>query len=74
MFTVTADTPALAAIHHMAADHKSCVGIVDAEGGKLVGNLSVSDLRDLPPQHFAVMLLPVGELVAILHGKVTENK
>jgi hypothetical protein len=41
--TVPASTPALEAFGYMARDHKSGLGLVD--GGKLVANLSVSDLR-----------------------------
>lgn len=47
----------------MAADHKSCLGLVDA-AGKLVGNLSASDLRGLTtPEAFATLLKCVRLLV-----------
>ena len=40
---VPATLPALEAFGFMARDHKSALGLTD--GGKLVGNLSVSDIR-----------------------------
>jgi hypothetical protein len=65
---VSGEVSALEAFHHMAADHKSTLGIVDA-AGKLLGNLSVSDLRYLPAAGFALLLRPVAEYVALVHGK-----
>jgi CBS domain-containing protein len=41
--TVPATLPALEAFGFMARDHKSSLGLTD--GGKLVANLSVSDIR-----------------------------
>mmetsp|Transcript_12252 Transcript_12252/g.29870 ORF Transcript_12252/g.29870 Transcript_12252/m.29870 type:complete len:380 (-) Transcript_12252:561-1700(-) len=64
--TVTSDTPALVAFHHMAMDHKSAVGITDAKTNKLIGSIAVSDLRDLNISKFGLLLQPVGQLV----GKV----
>lgn len=64
--TVSADTPALVAFHHMAVDHKSAVGITDPKTKKLIGSIAVSDLRDMPIAQFGLLLQPVGELV----GKV----
>ncbi len=59
--TVSFDTPALLAFHHMAMDHKSAVGILDKEG-KLVGSISVADLRDLPADQFGLLLKPISEV------------
>jgi CBS domain-containing protein len=67
VFTVSAETTALEAYHHMCMDHKSCMGVTDADG-KLVGNLSLSDLRGLDQDHFGLLLLPVSEMIAILQG------
>ncbi len=43
------------------------MGVTDADG-KLVGNLSLSDLRGLDQDHFGLLLLPVSEMIAILQG------
>jgi hypothetical protein len=67
VFTVSAETTVLEAYHHMCMDHKSCMGVTDADG-KLVGNLSLSDLRGLDQDHFGLLLLPVSEMIAILQG------
>ncbi|PSC72908.1 DNA repair XRCC3-like protein [Micractinium conductrix] len=56
VFCVPASTPAVEAFGRMAVDHKSCLGLVDA-AGKLVGNLSASDLRGLvSAEAFATLL------------------
>ncbi len=41
---------------------RSAVGILDGTG-KLVGSISVADLRDLPTDQFGLLLKPVGELL-----------
>lgn len=64
--TVPATLPALEALGFMARDHKSSLGLVD--GGKLVANLSVSDIRGLGPEDFPLLLLPAGEFAAIRNG------
>lgn len=64
--TVSASLPALEAFGFMARDHKSSLGLVD--GGKLVANLSVSDLRGLTPEEFPLLLLPAGEFAAVRNG------
>lgn len=64
--TVSASLPALEAFGFMARDHKSSLGLVD--GGKLVANISVSDLRGLAPEDFPLLLLPAGEFVAVRNG------
>mmetsp|Transcript_4244 Transcript_4244/g.7022 ORF Transcript_4244/g.7022 Transcript_4244/m.7022 type:complete len:393 (-) Transcript_4244:651-1829(-) len=61
--TVMESESALVAFHHMAQDHKSAVGILDAQG-QLVGSLSVADLRDLPCNSFGLLLKPVRELLS----------
>lgn len=68
MFTVHASATALEAFHHMALDHKSCLGIVD-NTGKLIGNVSVSDLRFLGPQNYGLLLLTVAEFIVVVAGK-----
>lgn len=59
VLTVPASLPVLAAFGHMARDRKSSLGVT--EGGKLVGNLSASDLRGLTPEDFPLLLQPAGE-------------
>ncbi|PNH12790.1 SNF1-related protein kinase regulatory subunit gamma-1-like [Tetrabaena socialis] len=68
VFTVHASATALEAFHHMALDHKSCLGIVD-NTGKLIGNVSVSDLRFLGPQHWGLLSLTVAEFSVVAAGK-----
>eukprot|EP00798_Chlamydomonas_sp_ICE-L_P024795 gene24795-10439_t len=69
VYSVSADTPAIVAFHNMAVDRKSGVAVTDGPDGNLVGKVSSSDLRDLPVDHFALLLLPVGEFLAIVQGK-----
>lgn len=68
VFCVPASTPALEAFGRMAIDQKSSLGLTDADG-KLVGNLSASDLRGLAtPEDFAALLKPAGEYQAAQAG------
>lgn len=69
MFTVTADTPTLEAFSMLARDHKSALGVTDPASGKLIGNLSVSDIRGLKAEDFPQLLLPVGDYILVRHGK-----
>ncbi|EFJ45381.1 hypothetical protein VOLCADRAFT_109874 [Volvox carteri f. nagariensis] len=68
VFTIHASASALEAFHHMALDHKSCLGIVD-NTGKLIGNVSVSDLRFLGPQNYGLLLSTVAEFSVVIAGK-----
>ncbi len=68
MFTIHAGKTALEAFHHMAVDHKSCLGIVDDEG-RLIGNVSVSDLRAVGGNNLALLNTTVAEFVVIVAGK-----
>jgi CBS domain-containing protein len=45
VFSVPASLSTLEALSQMARDHKSSMGVTDPATGKLIGNLSVSDLR-----------------------------
>ena len=60
--SVSEDTPALVAFHHMATDLKSAMAVTNAQG-KLVGSLSVADLRSLPTDNFGVLLQPIKQLL-----------
>lgn len=71
--TVSADTPALLAFHHMAMDHKSAVGILDAQG-QLVGSISVADLRDMPTDQFGLLLKPISELLTTVFKNARLDK
>mmetsp|Transcript_27440 Transcript_27440/g.60021 ORF Transcript_27440/g.60021 Transcript_27440/m.60021 type:complete len:324 (-) Transcript_27440:770-1741(-) len=68
VFCIEKSAPALTAFHHMAVDHKSSVGVVDA-AGKLIGNLSASDIRELPPTQFGLLLKSVEEFEVAVNGK-----
>jgi CBS domain-containing protein len=71
VFTVTQDCPALKAFGMLIRDKKSSLGIVD-EDGKLVGNLSVSDVRALrSPEAFASLLLGVDDFLRVARGPAT---
>lgn len=71
--TVSTDTPALLAFHHMAMDHKSAVGILDAQG-MLVGSISVADLRDMPTDSFGLLLKPISELLTTVFKSARLDK
>jgi CBS domain-containing protein len=60
--SVSEDTPALVAFHHMATDHKSAMAVTNSQG-KLVGSLSVADLRSLPSDNFSLLLQPIKQLL-----------
>lgn len=71
VFCVQTDTPALQAFGTLVRDKKSSVGIVDG-AGKLVGNLSVSDVRALrSPDAFASLLLGVDDFLRQARGPAT---
>ncbi len=42
---------------------------LSAQGKKLVGNLSVSDLRGLKAEEFPLLLLSAAEFALVVHGK-----
>lgn len=56
---VTADVPALVAFAALRRSQGGALGVVTSEGGALLGNLSVSDLRGLRPEHYGALALPV---------------
>eukprot|EP00884_Botryococcus_braunii_P000297 jgi/Botrbrau1/10268/Bobra.0140s0021.1 len=66
--TVSAGTPALAAFAIMHHTGSSGLGLVKEEGGPLVGNLSMSDLRGLTMERFSALSLPAGEYVLLQNG------
>ncbi|KAL4419761.1 hypothetical protein ABPG75_006859 [Micractinium tetrahymenae] len=66
--TVTASTPTLAAFALMHRKGLSGVGVTEAAGGPLLGNLSMSDLRGLTPERFGALALPVGSFLLLQKG------
>lgn len=68
VFSCSAAMSALEAFSQMARDHKSSMGVVDPASGRLLGNISVSDLRGLLPDQFGLLLLSVGEYIAARRG------
>lgn len=66
-FTVASTMTALEAFQHMAADYKSCMGVVDGEG-KLVANLSLSDIRGLATGGFERLLGSVVDYAVEVNG------
>jgi 5'-AMP-activated protein kinase regulatory gamma subunit len=65
--TVTADTPVILILARMHKEKLSGIGIVGQPGGKLLGNLSASDLRGLTPEKFGALALPVGAFLLMMH-------
>lgn len=66
-FTVSVDSRTLAGFEQMAIDHKNGLAVVDKDG-KLLANLSVGDLRGLTAETFGLLLLPVGDFIAVRRG------
>lgn len=58
-----ANLPALEAFRKMNEENVSGVAIVDSVDGKLVANLSISDLRGLTPAIFGSLALPLSEFL-----------
>ncbi|KAI7836565.1 hypothetical protein COHA_009582 [Chlorella ohadii] len=67
--TITACTPTLAAFGTMHRKGLSGIGVTETEGGPLIGNLSLSDLRGLTPDRFGALALPVGSFLLLQKGK-----
>uniref|UniRef100_A0A0G4GI98 CBS domain-containing protein n=1 Tax=Chromera velia CCMP2878 TaxID=1169474 RepID=A0A0G4GI98_9ALVE len=68
VFTTSVTTSALKAFGFMAKDKKSSIGLVD-EDGKLVGNLSSSDIRFCSNEDdFPLLLHPAGLFSLAVHG------
>jgi len=65
--TVTADTPVIVILARMHKEKLSGVGVVGQPGGKLLANLSASDLRGLLPEKFGALALPVGAFLLMMH-------
>lgn len=63
VFSVPADLPAAAAFRAMLSSGATATAVVDAKG-RLVGNLSPSDLRGLAPESLGRLDLPVAEFLA----------
>lgn len=65
--TVPPTTPAIEAFTLMVRSGVSGVGVLD-DKGKLIANVSVSDMRTIEPEHFGVLGLPIAEYLALTHG------
>lgn len=70
VISVPSDTIALAAFKKMAEENISALAIVDKENGKLVGNLSASDLRSLNAQKLPSIVRYVGNFLVVQYGYV----
>lgn len=66
VLTVPASLTTLEVFAQMERDHKSSLGITD--NGKLVANVSVSDLRKLTAENYHLLLKPVGEFILAVRG------
>ncbi|KAJ3069179.1 hypothetical protein HK102_006981 [Quaeritorhiza haematococci] len=57
----------LVACRLMYMSNKSCIGIVEDETGKLVGNISGADFRGFDKPALHKVLLPVGDFIREIH-------
>eukprot|EP00010_Vexillifera_abyssalis_P005771 CAMPEP_0201552276 /NCGR_PEP_ID=MMETSP0173_2-20130828/14597_1 /ASSEMBLY_ACC=CAM_ASM_000268 /TAXON_ID=218659 /ORGANISM="Vexillifera sp., Strain DIVA3 564/2" /LENGTH=311 /DNA_ID=CAMNT_0047962729 /DNA_START=30 /DNA_END=965 /DNA_ORIENTATION=- len=64
--TVNASESALSAFAKMGADHLSALGVVNADG-KLVGNLSASDIRGVTPDLYPCLLQDITKFWQTVH-------
>jgi hypothetical protein len=53
----------------MWRDRKTCMGITNPDGGELIGNVSISDLRQLTPELFQFLAGPIGNFVLAIRGE-----
>ena len=64
---VSPETPAIDAMVLMEERDISAVAVVNA-AGEIIGNFSISELRNIMSEHFGSLALPVGEFLALEHG------
>lgn len=64
---VSPECPALDAMVLMEEKDISAVAVVNAVGA-IIGNFSISELRNIMSEHFGSLALPVGEFLALEHG------
>ena len=65
--TVSPECPALDAMILMEEKDISAVAVVNSVGA-IIGNFSISELRNIMAEHFGSLALPVGEFLALEHG------
>jgi predicted transcriptional regulator len=63
---VKADDLLMDVLAGMFNDHKSCMGVM--HNGKLVGNISVSDIRFFTPEMHQALLQPVGQYILAINN------
>jgi 5'-AMP-activated protein kinase regulatory gamma subunit len=64
---VSPDCPAIDAMMLMEERDISAVAVTNAVGA-IIGNFSISELRNIMSEHFGSLALPVGEFLALEHG------
>lgn len=64
---VSPECPAIDAMILMENKDISAVAVVNAHGA-IIGNFSISELRNIMSEHFGSLALPVGEFLALEHG------
>lgn len=64
---VSPECPAIDAMVLMEDKDISAVAVVNASGA-IIGNFSISELRNIMSEHFGSLALPVGEFLALEHG------
>ncbi|KAK3266433.1 hypothetical protein CYMTET_24942 [Cymbomonas tetramitiformis] len=79
--TIPANIPAIMGFKTMHTRRVSGIAVVDAQDGRLVGNLSVSDIRGLSPAIFGCLAMPTIEFLnralndeALLHARLQAAK
>ncbi|KAJ1910266.1 hypothetical protein IWQ60_010739 [Tieghemiomyces parasiticus] len=68
LFTVREDEPVLRAYALMDQEDRSAAAVLDSEG-RIVGNLSASDLRGLTEDNLTSLMAPVKVFLAHLHSE-----
>jgi CBS domain-containing protein len=69
--TISSTVSALFGFKEMSVESCYALAVVDASG-KIIGNLSASDLRGLTPNNLQKIARPVMEFLATQHGTVTK--
>eukprot|EP00963_Diacronema_lutheri_P007302 scaffold644_cov357-Pavlova_lutheri.AAC.1 len=73
VYSIPENVLVLDAFAYMVRHHVSGLPVVQATTGKILGNLSASDVRLLKPEFFGVLALPVIEFLTLLHPASDKN-
>lgn len=73
VYSIPESVLVLDAFAYMVRHHVSGLPVVQSTTGKMLGNLSASDVRLLKPEFFGVLALPVIEFLTLLHPASDKN-